>query len=92
MDTWLAEMRTWRKETTACQDATEAFLESKKPTSLEVESKAEHDEVPKEEAAVETFGASKKRHRDRHLAIRCRSQPKKRTQGNGGSWKKLATT
>jgi hypothetical protein len=36
----------------ACQEVTEACLEIKKPTSLEVESKAEHEKVPKEEAIV----------------------------------------
>jgi hypothetical protein len=53
MDAWIAEMGTWREETTAC-------LESKEPTSLEAESVAVHQEVPKEEATVETFGALKK--------------------------------
>jgi hypothetical protein len=82
----------WRKDTTACQEATEACLESKEPTSLKVESIAVHEEVPKEEAAVETFGALKKRHGDWHLAIGCCRQLKKWTQGSGGSWNKLATT
>jgi hypothetical protein len=35
-------------------EKTEACLESKDPTSLEVESEAEYEEVPKEEAAVQT--------------------------------------
>jgi hypothetical protein len=35
MDVWLAEMRAWRKETMASQEATDACLESKEPTSLE---------------------------------------------------------
>jgi hypothetical protein len=38
----------------------EVCLESKEPTSLEVESIAVHEKVPKEEAAVETFGTLKK--------------------------------
>jgi hypothetical protein len=59
---------------------------------LEVESIAVHEEFPKEEATVETFGALKKRHRDRHLAVRGCGQPKERTQGNGGSQKKLIAT
>jgi hypothetical protein len=94
MDTHQESMRAsinaWRKETTACQEAMEACLDSKEPTSLEVVSEVEHEEVPKEEAAVKTVGALKKRHLDRHLAIGHRGQPKKQTQGNGGSWKKLA--
>jgi hypothetical protein len=51
----------------------------------EIESKAEHDRVPKEEAAVETVRALKEWYRDQHLAARRRGQRKKRTQGNGGS-------
>jgi hypothetical protein len=50
----------------------------------------EHQEVPKVEVAVETIEALENRHGDRHLAIRHRRQPKKRTHGDGGSWKKLA--
>jgi hypothetical protein len=57
--------------------------------SEEIESKLEHEEVPKEEATVEKFGALKEQYRDWHLGVRRRSQPKKRTQGNGGSQKKL---
>jgi hypothetical protein len=49
-----------------CLEKTEAFLERKKPTSLEVESEAVHEEVPKEEARVQTFGALKKQRRDQH--------------------------
>jgi hypothetical protein len=41
----------------ACQEVMEACLESKEPTSLE--SMVEHEEVPKEEATVETFRALK---------------------------------
>jgi hypothetical protein len=55
-------------------------------------SQAEHEEVPKIEAAVETFGALKERLRDQHLAVRCCGQLKKWTQGNCGSQKKLAAT
>jgi hypothetical protein len=87
MDDCVAELRTWRKETTACQEATEACLESKEPTSLKVESDAEHKEVPKEDAAMETFGTTKKRHGDR---VEYRGKPNERAQGNGGSRKKSA--
>jgi hypothetical protein len=56
----------------------------------EIESEAELEEVPKEEAAVERFEALKELYRDRHLIVRCRGQQKKRAQGYGGSRKKLA--
>jgi hypothetical protein len=64
----------------ACLEKTEACLESKEPTSLEIEPVAVHEDVPKEEAAVKTFGAVKRWHGDRHLAVRRRGQPKKPTQ------------
>jgi hypothetical protein len=51
----------------------------------------EQQEALKVEAAVKTFGALKKRHGDRHLAIGRRRKPKKRTQGDGWSRKKLVT-
>jgi hypothetical protein len=50
-----------------------------------------YEEVLKEEATVETHGALRKWNGDQHLAIRCHGQLKKWTQGDGGSWKKLAT-
>jgi hypothetical protein len=86
----IVEIRVWRKEMTACQEAMEACLESKEPTLVEVESVAMHEEVPKEEAALKTVGALKKRYGDRHLAIGFLLQLQKRTRGNGGSRKKLA--
>jgi hypothetical protein len=90
MDAWLTEMRAWRKETTACQEATEACLKRMEPTSLELESESEHREVLKEDVAVKTVGALKKRYRDWHLEVGLRGQPKKWAQGNGGSRKMLA--
>jgi hypothetical protein len=57
---------------------------------IKSEAVAVHLEIPIEEAAVEIIGAVKPRYGDRHLVLgRCR-QPKKRTQGNGGSPKKFA--
>lgn len=57
----------------------------------EMKSVAEHQVIPKEEAAVETVRALNKWHGDRHLAVRCPSQPKKWTQCNCRFQKKLAT-
>jgi hypothetical protein len=45
----------------------------------ETECEVKHEEVPKEEAAVESFGALKEWYRDQHLAVRCHGQPKKWT-------------
>jgi hypothetical protein len=50
---------------------------------------AEHQEVPKEETAVETIGALEDRYGDRYIAVGSRRQPKKRTQGDDGSREKL---
>jgi hypothetical protein len=63
---------------------------SMEATSVETESKLEHQEVPKEDAAVNIVRALKKWYRDWHLAVGHRSQLKKWTQGIGGSRKKLA--
>jgi hypothetical protein len=49
-----ASVNAGRKEMMACQEATEALLENKEPTSMEIESVAVHGEVPKEENAVRT--------------------------------------
>jgi hypothetical protein len=64
-----ASVNAWRKETTACQVATDASPESKEPTSVEIKSDSEHQEVPKDEDAAKTVKALKKRYGDRHLAL-----------------------
>jgi hypothetical protein len=68
----------------------EACLGKMEATNLEanpeeMKSVAVHEEVPKEEAAVETLGALKKWRGYRHLDVGRRQKPKKRTQDNGGS-------
>jgi hypothetical protein len=65
------KMKTWRKEMTACQEATEASLESKEPTSVEIQPVVVHEEVPKAQAAVKTVRALKRRYGDWHLAVGC---------------------
>jgi hypothetical protein len=42
----------------------EAYLECKEPTSVEMDSEAEHQEVPTEHATVETGRVTNKQHRD----------------------------
>jgi uncharacterized protein YqfA (UPF0365 family) len=74
----------------------EACLEKMEATDLEanpeeMESKAVH-QISKEEATVQTVRALKKRHGDWNLAVGGFEKLKKRTQGNGGSRKKLAAT
>jgi hypothetical protein len=67
---------------TACQEAMEAYPE-------EIESETEDWEVPKEGTEVKSFGGLKRR-RDGHLAVGQSREPKKWTQRNCESWKKLA--
>jgi hypothetical protein len=68
-----------------------ACLECKEPTAEEMQSGTEHCEVPKEHAAVKPVRGLRKQHRERHLAVKCLSQPKEWTQGNCGSKRKLVT-
>jgi hypothetical protein len=56
----------------------------------EKETQMEQQEVPKEENAVKRVIALKKRYGERHLAVGRPRKPKKQTQGNSGSRKKLA--
>jgi hypothetical protein len=69
----------------------EELMAIRKASMEEMKSVEEHQEVPKQVAAVETIGALKAQYGDRHLAIECRQQPKKWTQGDGGCGKNLAT-
>jgi hypothetical protein len=50
---------------------------------------AEIEKKYESEGGRETYGALKERYENRHLAVG-RRQLKKLTQGDGGSWKKLA--
>jgi hypothetical protein len=53
----------------ACQETTEACLECKEPTSEKMKSGTVYKEIPKEDAAVKSSQALKKRHRDQDLAV-----------------------
>jgi hypothetical protein len=50
----------------------EAYPEKMEANQEEMESTMKYEEVPKEEAAVESSGAMKKQHGDLDLAIGCR--------------------
>jgi hypothetical protein len=82
-------MKDGRKERTACQVTTEAWLECKEPTSVNMAFEAEHQVFPKEAAAVRSSKAMKKRYRGRNVATEHHQKPKERTSGNCGSLKKL---
>jgi predicted protein tyrosine phosphatase len=86
-DRIMAMMDTQLEKMEACLGKTETMNLEASPK--EINSETEHQEIPKEEAVVETFGALKKWHGEWHLAIRCRDQSKKRIQGMVGlsrSW------
>jgi hypothetical protein len=76
MEAAIHTLRTWRKEMMACQEMVEACLECKEPTSEDMESEAEHWEVPKEHATEETGRVLNKWHRDWHLDKKRRQKPK----------------
>jgi hypothetical protein len=72
------------------QEVMKAYPEIMEVNPKEIKSVAMHEEVPKEDARGICFGALRKRHRDRNLAVGHREKPKERTKGKGGSRKKLA--
>jgi hypothetical protein len=91
MDAWLAEMKDGREEMTACQEKRKAYPEIMEPTSLEVESEVEHEEVLKEGATVKSVGTLRRQHGSQKLTTGCHGNSKEQPWGNCGSWKKLAT-
>jgi hypothetical protein len=60
----------------------EADLERKEPASVEMAIVATHPEESNEESTIETVGTLKERNGDQY--------PRKRIQGNGEPWQKLA--
>jgi hypothetical protein len=72
----------------ACLGKTEAMDLEANPE--EMQSEAEHLEVPKEEAAVKSSGIPKKWHKGQNVAAGHHQKPKEQTQGSCGSQKKLA--
>jgi hypothetical protein len=73
----IARMDSWLEQMEVCLGKMEATDFEANPE--EKESEADHEEVPEEEAAVETFGALKGQYGDWRLALRCCGHPKKRT-------------
>jgi hypothetical protein len=57
-----------------------------------MQSVEEHQEIPKEDAAVMPVGGRKKRRRDRNLAAGCRQKPKRRIQATCESMRRLIVT
>jgi hypothetical protein len=84
-DAWLTELNVGRKETTACQEATETKTNPGMIQSIE-----EHQEIPKGEAAGKPVRVPRKRSRVRNMAAEGRQKRKERTRGNRGSRRKLS--
>jgi hypothetical protein len=73
-----------RSETAASQEVTETD-----PDPGTMQSVEEHQEIPKEEAAVMPVGGLRKRRRDRNLATRRRQKPKGRIRASCESRSRL---
>jgi hypothetical protein len=91
MDAWIADMKDGRKEKTTDHGTTETCLDSKEPNPEEMQSGAEHQEVPREHAAVKPVGGLRRRHGGRSLATGSRRETKTRSQGSGDFRRKLVT-
>jgi hypothetical protein len=77
------------QETTACHKATEVYTEKIQLDPRMMQSIAEHQEVPKEEATLMPVGGLRKQCRDRNLTMGRRQKPKGRIQASCESQKRL---
>jgi hypothetical protein len=84
-----ADMKEFQ-ETTVCHEATEADMEKIVPDSGMMQSVAEHQEVPREDAAVVPVRGLRKQRRGRKQAAGRREESKKLNRGICGSREKLA--
>jgi hypothetical protein len=73
----------------ADQGETKVYPKKREIFPEEIQVVAERRKVPNEEAAMEPLGALKDRYGKGPLAVGCRRQSKKLTQGDGGSRQKL---
>jgi hypothetical protein len=76
-------MKSWREKAKAYPEKREANPEEMKCVAV-------HEEVPEEDVTVKTIRALKERYGDGHIAVGSRREPKKWSQGSGGSRKELA--
>jgi hypothetical protein len=82
----MTRMDSQLEEMDACLEKEATDLEA---NPEEIESEAVHEDVPKNEAAGNTVRALKERYADWYLAVWRSREPKKRSQDDGGSLKKL---
>jgi hypothetical protein len=90
MDTCVASRRNDRKEIMYRQGTTGANTEKTEPDPGMMQSIAEHQVVPKEEAIVKPVKGQKKWYRGRKPAAGQRGEPKELTRSDCGSGNKLA--
>jgi hypothetical protein len=90
INTWITDIKDVHKgKTTASQEATEANTEKTEPDMGMMQSVAEHQEAPKEDAVVKPGKGRKKRRMGRKPAAGRRGEPKELTRSECGSGKKL---
>jgi hypothetical protein len=77
-------------EMKVCHEATETDIEKIEPDSGMMQSVAEHQEVPREDASVMPVRGLRKQRRGRKQAAGRREEPKKLNRGICRSWEKLA--
>jgi hypothetical protein len=92
LNAWIADMKDGQIERIACQGKTETWLEFEEPASVVMEPEAEHQEVPKEEAAVMPVGRLRRWLRDWNLAVERHQKPKETNRRSCESWKRLTVS
>jgi hypothetical protein len=89
-DRWMNDNH---NETMACRETMEARLEEKEPTLVDRKPEvAQQLEVPNKDAVLKPVKGWMKRHRGKKQAAGQCEEPKELTQGDCGSWMKLAST
>jgi hypothetical protein len=78
VDAWITDIKDGQKETTACHEATETDTEKIEPYPGMMQSVGEHQDVPKEEAAVMLVRGLRKWSRDQNLGAEHHKKPKGR--------------
>jgi hypothetical protein len=85
----MAMVDAYHERMMACLRKTEADTEKTEPDPGMMQSVEEHQEIPKEEAALMPVGGLRKRRRDRNLATGCHQKPKGRIQASCESRSRL---
>jgi hypothetical protein len=76
----MAKMDSWLEKMEACLEKTETTDSEANPEEIGFE--WEHQEVPKEEAVLETVGAQEDRSQDQRQSMVCRNSRKRQLRGD----------